>query len=462
MKLKLCEAAQAVNAVGDLCGQEELIASGVQTDSRLVKPGDLFFCLQGSRFDGHCFAREAAQKKALAVVAHKHLPDLEDYPVLLVNNTLKALGRLARHWRQKCGATVIGITGSSGKTTTKEALAEVLGTRFRAGKNYRNWNNQLGLPLSMLSFSGDEDFWILELGINNPWDMDELGEILVPDAAIILNVGPCHLQGLGDVAGVAAAKARIMDHLQEEHKVFINPDYSLLHREALARPGVNAILFSCSSSESSYRVRHILEEEYILYTQGVEHAFRFPFPGKHLCENLAAVWAVAVEYGLSPEEIKTGLQKVRLPGQRMSVADRGAWTIIDDTYNANPMSMRAALEAARSMAGTRDLFLVLGDMGELGRIEEEAHRDLGRHLASMDFKALFYCGVNCANVKAGLKYFQREKVHQIEDVNSFLSAWNRLTHSGGLILFKGSRKAGMENFLRAFQSRDVLLKARAE
>ena len=462
MKFRLWEAAQAVNAVGDLYGREELMASGVQTDSRLVRPGDLFFCLQGSRFDGHSFAGEAAQKKALAVVAHKPLPGLKDYPVLLVNNTLKALGRLARSWRQKCGATVIGITGSSGKTTTKEMLAEVMGTRYRTGKNYRNWNNQLGLPLSMLSFSGDEDFWILELGINNPWDMDELGEILVPDAAIILNVGPCHLQGLGDVAGVASAKAGIMDHLQEEHKVFINQDYSLLHRETLARPGVNTISFSCSSEEASYRVRHVYKEEYILYTRDVEYAFSFPFPGKHLCENLAAVWAAALEYGLSSEEIRTGLQKVVLPGQRMSVADKGAWTIIDDTYNANPMSMKAALETARSLAGTRDLFLVLGDMGELGRIEEEAHRDLGRHLASMDFKALFYCGMNCASVKAGLKDFQKEKVHHIEDVNSFLSAWNRLTHSGGLILFKGSRKNRMENFLRAFQTRDLLLKARAE
>ncbi|WP_291320198.1 UDP-N-acetylmuramoyl-tripeptide--D-alanyl-D-alanine ligase [Desulfonatronospira sp.] len=452
MEMKLGEAARAMQGQADLKGLERAPVSAVKTDSRRTGPGDLFFCLQGTRNDGHSFARQAADRGALAIVAHRELSTVQDTPVLMVDDTLKALGRLGRHWRLKAGPKVLGITGSAGKTTTKEILAEVLKTRFKVGKNFQNWNNQLGLPLSLLMQRGNEDFWIMELGINNHTDMDELGEILHPDAALILNVGPCHLEGLGDVAGVARAKSCILDHLRAERRAFINLDYPDIKREAESRPDLNITWFSSCDPEAACRVSHSRDNWFILHLNGRDIFFEAPVQGAHFCENLAAIWAVALAYGMHTEEIRAGLKKVTLPEQRMSICRLGKWTIIDDSYNANPMSMQAALKTARSLASGENLILVLGDMAELGQAETRAHRDLGRSLCTEAFTALFYRGENLEHVLSGMNGTGSRKTHEIQDVSSFLSAWDKLGCPGGVIIFKGSRRAGMENFVQAFKA----------
>ncbi len=453
MNLGLLEATRAMQCKTDLQGLENAWISAVRTDSRQTGPGDLFFCLHGTRTDGHSFARQAADRGALAIVAHKELPDIQDTPILKVDDTLRAMGRLGRHWRLKSGRRVLGITGSAGKTTTKEILAEVLKTRFVVGKNYKNWNNQLGLPLSLFMQSGDEDFWIMELGINNPTDMGELGEILLPDAALILNVGPCHLEGLGDVSGVAASKSRILDYLRAEHKAFINLDYPDLQREAGVRRDLNLTWFSSRDFKAACRVSHNRDNRFILHAHGEELQFEAPVQGAHFCENLAAIWAVALEYGMQPGEVQAGLEKASLPEQRMSVGRAGDWIIIDDSYNANPMSMQAALETARNLASGGNLILVLGDMAELGQAEARAHRDLGRSLCAEGFTALFYHGNNLEHVLSGMNGAGSRKTHEMRDISSFLSAWDKLGCPGGVILFKGSRRAGMESFVQAFKAR---------
>ena len=453
MNIGLGEAARAMQGTADLQGLENAPVNAVRTDSRQTGPGDLFFCLQGTRSDGHSFAGQAADRGALAIVAHRDLGSIQNTPVLAVDDTLKALGRLGRHWRLKAGPRVLGITGSAGKTTTKEILAEVLKTRFTVGKNHKNWNNQLGLPLSLLMQKGDEDFWIMELGINNTTDMDELGEILLPDAALILNVGPCHLEGLGDVSGVARAKARLLDYLRAEHRAFINLDYPDLKREAGARPDLNTTWFSSRDPEADCRVSHSRDNLFVLNLNEEEIPFHAPVQGAHFCENLAAIWAVALEYGMQPDEIQAGIEKSSLPEQRMCISRSGDWTIIDDSYNANPMSMQAALDTARSLASGGDLVLVLGDMAELGRDEARAHRDLGRSLCAGAFTALFYNGDNLEHVLSGMNGEGSRKAHKIKDVSSFLSAHDKLGCRHGVILFKGSRRAGMENFVQAFKAR---------
>ncbi len=452
MNIGLGEAARAMQGKADLQGLENAPVSAVKTDSRQTGPGDLFFCLQGTRTDGHGFARHAADRGALAIAAHKELPGIQDTPVLVVDDTLRALGRLGRHWRIKAGRRVLGITGSAGKTTTKEILAEVLKTRFVVGKNYKNWNNQLGLPLSLLMQSGDEDFWIMELGINNPADMGELGEILLPDAALILNVGSCHLEGLGDVSGVAASKSHILDYLRAGHKAFINLDYPDLQREAGSRRNLNITWFSSRDPKAACRVSHSRDNRFILHAHGQELPFEAPVQGAHFCENLAAIWAVALEYGMQPDEVQAGLEKASLPEQRMSISRAGDWIIIDDSYNANPMSMQAALETARSLTSGGNLILVLGDMAELGQAEAQAHKDLGRSLCARAFTALFYHGDNLDHVLSGMNGAGSRRTHEIQDVSSFLSAWDKMGCPDGVILFKGSRRAGMENFVQAFKA----------
>jgi UDP-N-acetylmuramoyl-tripeptide--D-alanyl-D-alanine ligase len=449
MKMNLEEISQALKSVGDICGSEKLSVTGIQTDSRLVKPGDLFFCLCGEKMDGHNFADHAAKNGAVAVVSHQPMITSRTL-VLLVEDTLKALGRLARYWRMKKGRQVITVTGSAGKTTTKEMLAGVLGTLHKVGKNYKNWNNQIGLPLSILKFSGEEDFWILELGINNPADMDQLGEIACPDQAVILNIGPCHLQGLGSLEGVAKSKSRILDHLQGDKRAYICRDYPLLEDEARKRPAISPVWFSCLGNEAQYKVEHS-DSGYFRVREGEKITTFESMPGGALyCENIAAVWAVAGQQGMDPEKITLGLKKFISPAQRFAVKDMGAWTIIDDTYNANPLSMTRSLNSAREVAGNRKLFLVLGDMAELGHSEASAHRELGTEISRTGPAGVFFHGKNAHHVRSGLNGTMDKIFYAIKDPDHFRSVLSRLKHPGGVVLFKGSRSLCMERYLSCF------------
>jgi len=451
MKMSLEEISFALKSSGNLCGSERTMLTGVQTDSRLVKAGDLFICLRGQKIDGHDFARQAAENGAQAIVSHQPMSGFS-VPVLLVEDTLKALGRLGGYWRKKKGKRVIAITGSAGKTTTKEMLAEVLSAGHVVGKNYKNWNNQIGLPLSILKFSGAEDFWILELGINNPGDMDELGEIVCPDQAVILNVGPCHLQGLGSIEGVAKTKGKILDYLLGPKTAFLCSDYPLLALEIDSRPLVHPIWFSCTGIQADYNLK-FLESGHFRVTDG-SRSVTFDAAmsgGEQYCENIAAVWAVARHSGLYPEMITEALGKFSPPEQRFSVQNFGPWTIIDDTYNANPLSMTRAIDSARILAGKKNLLLVLGDMKELGQAEINAHQDLGREISRAGCKGVFFNGENSEYVRTGLDNEARKYFHEIKNRDHFKFLLDSIDCHGGVLLFKGSRSLGMEKYIACFK-----------
>ncbi len=448
--MTLEETAFALKSVGDLNGSGKKIVTGVQTDSRLVKPGDLFICLSGKRLDGHHFADQAVQNGAVAVVSH-HPMSQSGAAVLLVQDTLIALGSLGRYWRIKKGKTVLAITGSAGKTTTKEMLYHILGREPSVGKNFRNWNNQIGLPLSILRFSGNEDLWILELGINTPGDMDELGAIACPDQAVILNVGPCHLQGLETIEGVARSKARLLDHLQGPKTAFICRDYPLLEKEVLSRPQIKPIWFSCHARPSHYRLQHLSGNQFQITEADLTLSFESRPGWEQYCENIGAAWAAARQWGMAPEQIIQKLLDFRLPEQRFSVSTCGSWTVVDDTYNANPMSMERAINSARSLAGKKNLLLVIGDMAELGTYETQAHHDLGREISKTGCQGLFFYGRNAETVRSALNNGQQSNFFVIHDCQSFKRALKSLNCSGGVVLFKGSRSIGMEKYVACFR-----------
>ena len=227
--------------------------TGVCTDSRALAPNNLFFCLKGERFDAHDFVLQVAQAGATAIVAQRELPGLE-CPVIVVDDTQIALGKLARFWRDKAAAKVLAVTGTAGKTTVKELLAQTLSSVLSVAKNHKNFNNQVGLPLSMLAATGTEDAWVMEVGISKPGDMAELGVIISPDLALVLNIGPAHLEGLGDLTGVAAAKAELLAHLAPGGRGLCSMDYPELWTEACrVLPGV--IGFSATNSFAKYYAR---------------------------------------------------------------------------------------------------------------------------------------------------------------------------------------------------------------
>jgi len=451
MNLTLRDIAQCLNGSVLTGPQGDLVVTTVRTDSREATPGDLFFCLKGERFDAHDYAGQVAAAGACAIVASRELPgiDTASCPVFIVPDTQKALGKLARHWRDAVQAKVIAITGTAGKTTAKELLAQTLGSVLRVAKNHKNFNNQVGLPLSMLAATGREDLWVMEVGISKPHDMAELGAIIAPDMALVLNVGPAHLEGLGDIAGVARAKAALFSHLKPGGRGLCSMDYPELWDEA-KRVLPEVLGFSAKDSFATYYAR--FEEAlpqgrglYEIIVDGQAFWAELPACGAHFAENAAAVAGICHMLGLSPEQIVRGLSSATLPDQRFCCREGGVWRVIDDTYNANPLSMRRSIEATRLMAGEGRLVLVLGDMKELGEGAAKAHEELGEAIKEAKPEVVFFQGEHAVDVARGLE--GAAPVESVEDPAEVVAKLSGL--DGGTVLVKGSRSCRMERYAKA-------------
>ena len=433
--------------------------TGVSIDSRVVTAGQLFVCIPGKRVDGHAFAGNALDAGARAILAErmpKNLP--ADAPVLLVHDTVRALGQIAAYWRQQCSAKVIGITGTAGKTTVKEILAQLLSPLGATARNLLNLNNQIGLPLSILNTTGAEAFWVMEAGISQPQDMDELGAILRPDLAVILNVGTGHAEGLG-VRKIPYYKAQFLKYLSRKGLGLVSADYPELVREC-RNLCPNLYFFSSDGKQVTYRAAYSGPLEgnrglYRLWLDGVPLDVEAPFRGRYGAENIIAVAAAADLLGISHTDIAASFAKACLPIQRFAHRAAGPWLIIDDSYNANPLSCRRMLEAALETAQGSPLVCVMGEMGELGEVAEAEHEQLGRLLAMAFPKAVFWKGGYREAVLSGLKrghYFG--DFFPVDSPEEFCRAFERLNLSGGVILFKGSRVNCLEKFVNTFENRE--------
>jgi UDP-N-acetylmuramoyl-tripeptide--D-alanyl-D-alanine ligase len=459
------------------------VPAGACIDSRKLKAGDIFFCLEGKRADGHDFAREAAGSGACAVIAARdpfsgqggseadkaHLP-----PVFLTDSPLEAMWRLAARHRDMTSARVIGVTGTAGKTSVKEILAHVLALRGLTERNPMNLNNRIGLPLSMLNASTEALFWVMELGISEEGDMDALGNLLRPDAALILNVGEAHLDGLGG-KGVAANKALLLDYVRSGGMALISADYPDLlaearsRRNALADRKVELACFSMHAAGEGGRtpegIPHapeiIVRARYLGGDGGLAGRYAVSAPGGELCvrscfhgpfgsENAAAVAAVALKMGLSAEEIERGFAGARLPDQRFNRRRRGASILVDDSYNANPLSCARMIRACRIMADESllPLFLVMGEMLELGHRAGQAHEELGRNMAAALPEAVFWKGGQGEAVLRGLRRAGYVKdFFPVNDEREFSRLLDARELKKGLFLVKGSRGNMLEDFV---------------
>ena len=450
------------------------VLSSVITDSRRASPGSLFVAVPGERVDGHDFAADAVASGAAAILAQRNPFDgSPPVPVILVRESVSALGRLAHAWRALAGSRedgphVVGVTGTAGKTTVKELLAQVLGRVGRTARNHLNLNNQIGLPLSMLATDGAERFWVMEAGISLPGDMDELGAMLEPDLALVLNVGSGHTQGLGD-RGVAHYKARLFAHLAPGGIAMVSADYPDLVREAR---GVHPelVFFSACGRQVEYRSAYVRPTGetsglFRLWLDGESVDVEAPFRGTFGAENVIAVAAAAHRLGASTGEISEGLCRAALPTQRFACSRVGSWLVIDDSYNANPLSTVRMLEAATEMAAGLEtqagrfapLVCVLGEMRELGNVAQIEHKRLGEILAELRVRAVFWKGGHCEDIEAGLRQGRYEGLFMpVAGEESFLAGLEGLASEGargGVILFKGSRANHLEDLVNAFQDR---------
>ncbi len=456
MQLKLQEIGQAMHGVGDYDAHPELEVSRIQTDSRLVEPGDLFVCIPGERFDGHSFAREAVHKGAAGVVVERPLMDLHsEIPMILVQSSVQALGLLAAEWRERFAGQVVAVTGTAGKTTVKEIVASILATGGTVGRNYKNWNNEIGVPQSILGFTGREDHWVLEAGISRSGDMEVLGRILRPDVAVITNVGAAHLEGLIDLEGVAREKMALASFVQPGGKLVVSADYPQLEQAHRLAPQLEVVRFSLSGREARYRSSKGIpdsdsETRYDLDLDGRACAVQTGLFGTHAQENILAAASTAHELGFDCAAIQDGVKQACIPEHRSQIMRIGPYVLIDDSYNANPLSMRCALDSAAELAGEDPLILVLGQMKELGDRSRSAHEELGRMAARARPDVVFFSGEDHDAVRTGFEAEGGGGAMLMADTrDDFLKLWRKNRIRKGTILVKGSRGCGLERYVTA-------------
>jgi UDP-N-acetylmuramoyl-tripeptide--D-alanyl-D-alanine ligase len=458
MKLSLAHIGQAMQAVGDYENSHELMAIRVQTDSRLVQPGDLFVCIQGECFDGHNFAREAVHKGALAVVVERPLLDLTpEVPVLLVHNSVQALADLAAYWRSQFQGIVVAVTGTAGKTSVKELIASILAQKATVGKNYKNWNNKLGVALSILAMSGREDYWVLEAGVSEIGEMEELSAILTPDLAVMVNVGPAHLQGLHTVQGVAREKAQLLKTIPKGGVAIVSQDYPELIQAVPRREDIVLRTFSvysdsgadCFLFQTKGQVKE--DENLVIMAQGQDLELNLPTGRFWILENILAASCAARHLGCALHDIQAGINRLCLPEHRGDTIECGHVTILDDCYNANPLSMRQALKWAKQRADAKSLVLILGEMKELGAQAEFWHEELGGWSADLDPTTVFYSGDHEQAMRRGFERCGGTCLYPVESEKEFLSLWRSIGLQSGVVLIKGSRGCALERFVRILQ-----------
>lgn len=442
MRLSLGEIAACLGAE---TGCPQIQASGAAIDSRKVKPGDLFFCLPGVRVDGHDYACMAAEKGAACVIATRPLANLP-IPVIQVEDAGIALGKVAKFWRKHMAGRVICLTGTAGKTTLKDTLAPILARDGKCTATAGNFNNQIGLPLTILNTDGEEKYCLLEAGISHAGDMEYLGEICEPDLALILNVGEGHTDGLGD-NGVAWHKTRLLNFLAPAGRALINADYPELAAEA-KKTGAILRWFGNISSEVDYGPCIESGPGFTIRQAGAQERFTLASDAQVLPETLLAAVSVALELGISCEKIQAGLAQMHSPEHRFQLTQISGHIIIDDSYNANPLSMRISLARASQKAKAENLPLiaVLGEMGELGAGAQNAHVELGKLLEEIRPAAVFWKGQWSEQIAAGYSGL----LYQLGSPDSFpqLLTEAKLPEQA-IVIFKGSRVNRLEQYLEA-------------
>lgn len=427
-------------------------ASGVVLDSRLLQENYVFLATKGEKVDGHKFIPSVFEKGAMAVIC-EDIPEVLIGPCIQVKDSFVALKKLAAFYRQQLDIKVIGITGSVGKTSTKEFVAGVLSAKYNVWKTQGNFNNEVGLPLTVLQLREEHEIAVLEMGISDFGEMHRLSEIARPDICMLTNIGQCHLEFLGDRDGVLKAKTEIFDFMNPEGMIFVNGDDDKLVT-LKEKWQERLVTFGRSQENDIYAVNEIskgllgsvADIQGRLDIPGVV----VPLPGEHMVLNALAASAVANMLGLTSEEIKAGMKKVTAVSGRSNIMPLQDFVLIDDCYNANPVSMKAAIDLLQS-ANKRKV-AVLGDMFELGEEEEKLHYEVGKYTkGKVDF--LICVGNLARNIYEGAMVEKAEDmmVLYLEDKEEIYSQLKEIIMPQDTILLKASHGMGFADIVSWFE-----------
>lgn len=449
---RMAEACGGTYIGNEADGQREVCA--ITTDSRKAEPGVLFAAIRGERADGHDFIPSVFEKGALCVISEKRLPEGSGN-YILVPHTIRALGAIAAYYLKQLQIPVVGITGSVGKTSTKEMIAAVLAQKYRTLKTAGNFNNDLGLPLTVFRLREDDEIAVLEMGISHFGEMHVLAEIAKPDTCVITNIGQCHLEFLGDRDGVLRAKSEIFDFLKPDGCIVLNGEDDKLNQIGEVK-GIAPVRFGrndgCEVWADQIEPKGLDGIACRIHTRQGSFETVIPIPGGHMVLNALAGTAVGLHYGLTLAQIRTGIESLQPVSGRFHIIRTARCTIIDDCYNANPMSMKSSLGVLADALGRR--VAILGDMGELGASEKELHREVGTHAGALGIEQFLLVGPLSRETASGLQAVCPDaNIAWFASVEELLEALDGLLCEGDTVLVKASHFMQFERIVEYLEQR---------
>jgi UDP-N-acetylmuramoyl-tripeptide--D-alanyl-D-alanine ligase len=444
-------------------GEQQTLIRRVCTDSRRLQEGDLFFALAGERFDGHSFLGEVAKKAAAVVVTRDRMPtEWQGSAVVVVDDTRRALGRLGAAYRAQFALPIAAVAGSNGKTTTKDLIASVLSQKLATLSSESSFNNDIGVPLTLLNLESRHQAAVLEAGTNHPGELEPLLRMIRAEYGVLTSIGREHLEFFGDLAGVAQEEGWLAELLPVRGKLFLNGDSEWAPRLA-ARSRAQLVRIGLAEG-NDWRVRSLrLDKLGVTFRVEAPRAefggeYRIPLLGRHQAVNALFAIALGSELGLSRAEVECGLETCPPSKMRLQLWESNGVRILDDAYNANADSVMAALRTLQELPCKGRRIAVLGDMAELGTHSEAAHEEVGRCAAELGVGQLFAVGAMAPVVARGARAAGLNRVLEFADVETAAAAVKQFLKDGDLMLLKASRATRLERIGDLLRGPEVLKK----
>jgi UDP-N-acetylmuramoyl-tripeptide--D-alanyl-D-alanine ligase len=433
-----------------LAGSEDTVISRVTTDSREVQPGDLFIPLIGERFDAHKFLPQAAENGASAVLVSEESAagGLPGVTAVMVPDTLTAMQDLAKYYLRKIDVKKISVTGSVGKTTTRDMIYYICSERFKTGRPQKNYNNQVGVPLTIFSLDSSYEMAVFEEGMDNFGQIHRLSDIIRPDTAVITNIGISHIENLKTRENIMKAKMEVADYMGADSTLVINASCDLLKRDKIDGSYKVVTCGKAEDGDMDYAVSGLEDRgmdgfSFMLDTPEGSRRIDMKVPGAHNDVNAALAAAACMEMGLTLDEVAAGLRNLQLTGNRLKLRRAGRMRIIDDTYNAAPASMESAINTLMHTEGRRRV-AVLGGMNELGPETEKAHREVGRYAAEAGVDMLIGVGEKTLPMIDAARENGMLLASWYRNNDELLADSDRMFLPGDTVLIKGSNATGLE------------------